>query len=225
MPPRKLTRESVLDAAVVMADGEGLGRLSMRRLAAELDAGTMTLYHYVRTKDELLALVIDELMAELIVPVDEMPADWRTAVTVIANRSRQMLQQHSWVLDISDDPNLGPNSVRHFDQSMQAVSSLDISLRDKLDIITAVDEYVFGYCQHMRTNFHEEVDHAESQMQRYVGDLLSSGDYPTLSAMVDRYGMEAMWTEVNSHARDSTRFDRNLTRLLDGIEADLAPRN
>ena len=51
-----------------IADAEGFDALSMRRLAAELDAGTMTLYHYVRTKDELLALVNDAVMGEVVVP-------------------------------------------------------------------------------------------------------------------------------------------------------------
>ena len=49
-----------------IADAEGIDALSMRRLAAELDAGTMTLYHYVHTKDELLALVTDAVMGEVV---------------------------------------------------------------------------------------------------------------------------------------------------------------
>ena len=61
-----------------IADAEGFDALSMRRLAAELDAGTMTLYHYVRTKDELLTLVVDAVMGEVVVPADErLPDDWR----------------------------------------------------------------------------------------------------------------------------------------------------
>src|SRR5262245_27967501 len=53
----RFNRDEIAAAAVRIADAEGLEALSMRRLAVELDAGTMTLYHYVRTKDELLALV------------------------------------------------------------------------------------------------------------------------------------------------------------------------
>ncbi len=49
-----------------IADAEGIDALSMRRLAAELGAGTMTLYHYVRTKDELLTLVTDAVMGEVV---------------------------------------------------------------------------------------------------------------------------------------------------------------
>ena len=63
-----------------IADAEGFDAVSMRRIATELDAGTMTLYHYVRTKDELLTLVIDAVMGEVVIPDDEpMPDDWRAA--------------------------------------------------------------------------------------------------------------------------------------------------
>ena len=64
----RYTRDEIAAAAIRVADAEGFDELSMRRLASELGAGTMTLYHYVRTKDELLALVHDAVMAELLVP-------------------------------------------------------------------------------------------------------------------------------------------------------------
>ena len=74
-------RASIAQAAIRIADAEGFDALSMRRLAAELDAGTMTLYHYVRTKDELLTLVNDAVMGEVILPEgDELPTDWREAI-------------------------------------------------------------------------------------------------------------------------------------------------
>ena len=60
----------------------------------------------------------------------------------------------------------GPNSVRHFDQSMQAVASLPGTLADKLDVITAVDEYVFGFCIHERNDFHD--DETDDYMLDYV---------------------------------------------------------
>jgi len=84
----------------------------MRRIATELDAGTMTLYHYVRTKDELLSLVLDSVMGELVIPDEEgLPSDWRDALTKIAERTRTALERHPWILDITDDPPIGPNST------------------------------------------------------------------------------------------------------------------
>src|SRR5262245_6221821 len=73
----RFTRDDIAAAAMQIADADGFDAVSMRRIAAELDAGTMTLYHYVRTKDELLSLVVDAVMGELLLPDDEMrAADW-----------------------------------------------------------------------------------------------------------------------------------------------------
>ena len=123
----RFTRDQIAAAAIRIADAEGSDALSMRRIAAELDAGTMTLYHYIRTKDELLALVTDAIMGEVVARPGRAAArpTGATAVTVIANRTaRRCCERHPWMLDITDDPAIGPNGVRHFDQTLQAVSSL-----------------------------------------------------------------------------------------------------
>ena len=71
----RFTRDEIAATAMRIADTEGFDAVSMRRLAAELDAGTMTLYHYVRTKDELLTLVIDAVMGEVVLGPDEPMPD------------------------------------------------------------------------------------------------------------------------------------------------------
>ena len=122
----RLSRDDIAAAAIRIADAEGFDAVSMRRLAAELDAGTMTLYHYVRTKDELLTLVFDAFMSEVVLPAGErLPRGWRAAISVIARQTRDALRRHPWVLDITDDPSIGPNAMRHFDQSWQALLNDD----------------------------------------------------------------------------------------------------
>ncbi len=193
----------------------------MRRLAAELDAGTMTLYHYVRTKDEVLTLVLDALMGEVVFGPDEpMPEHWRDAMTAIAERSRASILRHPWILDITEDPALGPNAVRHFDQSLQAVASLPIPLAQKLDIVSTVDEYVFGSCLWEREGRQPEATD-DAGMISYVNGLIATGQYPQLAALATEYGLDEAWDEIERHRRDPKRFERNLARLLDGIEADL----
>jgi AcrR family transcriptional regulator len=216
----RFNRDDIAAAAIRIADSEGFEAVSMRRLAAELDAGTMSLYHYVRTKDELLTLVVDALLAEVVVPADQpMPGDWRVAITLIASRTRDALRKHPWILDITDDPNIGPNAMRHFDQSWQALASLDASFEDKLDLITVVDEYVFGYCLHERNNLKDDPD--DDEMADYIEALLIEDEYPALSAMVSEMGMQQLWTRIHGHARSEGRFDRNLARLVAGFEASL----
>jgi len=218
----RFTRESIAAAAMRIADTEGFGAVSMRRIATELGAGTMTLYHYVRTKDELLSLVVDSMMGEVVIPSTEpIPTDWRVALTMVAERTRAALERHPWILDMTDDPAVGPNSVRHFDQTLQTVASLPLSLAERFDIVRAVDEYVFGYClQHRGT----EERSADDQMVEYVNGLVATGDYPQLAAVSEEYGLEEGWRQIELHLRDPDRFARNLARLLDGIALSLGTR-
>ena len=219
----RFSRDAIAAAAIRIADAEGFEAVSMRRLAAELDAGTMTLYHYVRTKDELLTLVVDAFLGEVIVPRGQrLPRDWRSAITMIARRTRDALRRHPWILDIADDPNIGPNAMRHFDQSWQALVPLEATFDEKLDLITAVDEYVFGFCLHERNNLKDDVDDAE--MVEYIGDLMRDDEHPALAAMVKEMGLARLWTKIHSNARAPGRFDRNLARLLAGFEAGFRGR-
>jgi Tetracyclin repressor-like, C-terminal domain len=180
----------------------------------------MSLYHYVRTKDELLTLVVDALMGEVVLPpTQRMPRDWRAAITLIAKRTRDALRRHPWMLDINDDPNIGPNAMRHFDQSWQALGSLDANFDDKLDLITVVDEYVFGFCLHERNS--QTHDPNDEEMVEYIGSLLSEDEYPALAAMVAEMGMPKLWSKIDANNRGAGRFDRNLARLLAGFAASL----
>jgi len=216
----RLSRDDIAAAAIRIADAEGFAAVSMRRIALELDAGTMTLYHYVRTKDELLTLVVDAFLGEVVLPPGQtLPRNWRAAITLIACRSRDALRRHPWILDINDDPNIGPNAMRHFDQSWQALASLDAGFDDKLDLAFAVDEYVFGFCLLERNNVVEEED--SSEMLEYVRSRLVEDKHPALDAMVAEMGLETAWSRIRAHGRDAGRFDRNLARLLAGFDASL----
>src|SRR5689334_25290751 len=84
----RLGRNDIARAALAVADDDGFAAVSMRRLARELGVGTMSLYHYLRTKDDLLELMDDAVMGELLVPPDELPDDWRDALPAIERRTR-----------------------------------------------------------------------------------------------------------------------------------------
>lgn len=216
----RLSRDDLVGAALRIADAEGLAALSMRRLATELGVGTMTLYHYVRTKDELLGVATDSVMAELVLPPDEpLPDDWRAAITVIARRTRDALRRHPWILEIADAPPMGPSSVRHVDQTLQALAPLECSLVDKLDVVALIDEYVFGYCFAERDR---STATDEPAFTDYVAILLETGAYPELGRLAAAMGASGLWDAVAQVSADPDRFERNLTRLLDGVAAHLA---
>ena len=216
----RFTRSELAQTAIRIVDAEGLDALSMRRLAAELGAGTMTLYHYVRTKDELLTLVSDEVMAEVLLPEGyELPSDWREAIVVVASRSRDAMRRHPWVFDLSGDLGLGPNSVKHMDQTLQAVDGIEAPLATKLDVVVAIDGYVFGYCVQERSWTSGDQPHAASG---YVDELVRTGEFPQLQRYLDELGLDGLWQAFEDNSADGGRFERNLRRFIRGIEMDLS---
>ncbi len=72
-----------------------------------------------------------------------------------------------------------------------------------------------------RNNLRDDGPLIPTDMIAYVDGLVQTGDYPELAKLADEVGLEAGWRQVEAHLRDHDRFDRNLARLLDGIEANL----
>jgi len=219
--PPKLSREEIVEAAMRIADQDGIDALSMRRLAQELGTGTMSLYHYVQTKDELLAFVVNQVMAEVTFNTEEnVPEHWRDALRAIAHRSKDAIFRHPWVLDIKSDPSNGPNSFLHFEQTLHAMRSLDAPDTKKFELATVVDEYIFGYCWHNRANQVQPPTITDEEQQYFEG-LLETGDFPETAKLIDAYGTNGLWAQMVTVTTDAGRFDRNLDRLFDGFQAEL----
>jgi AcrR family transcriptional regulator len=216
------TRDQIAKTALTIADSEGFDAVSMRRVASELGAGTMTLYHYVRNKDELIDLMDDAMMAEVIVPDDELPSNWREALAEIARRSRAVWERHAWARDQPQSVRIGPNGMRHFEQSMQAVSGTNLGWLDKVEIINMVDDYVAGYIlgQGEAGATTEELrERWVEPMSRYLDIQLATGDFPNVQAMTDELGgTRAAINIFVDTIGDAQHFERGLGRLLDGIE-------
>ena len=94
-----LSRESVLAAAVALADASGIASLTMRKLGAELGVGAMSLYHHVANKVDLLDGMVDSVFAEI-----EMPTGtgWRAAMTHRAESTRAAMTRHPWALGLME---------------------------------------------------------------------------------------------------------------------------
>lgn len=215
------TRAQIAAAALEIADTDGFDAVSMRRVAEKLGAGTMTLYHYVRNKDELITLMTDEVMGEVLVPDEELADDWRPALTQIATRTRDAFTAHRWTLDRLGDGRPGPNGMRHFEQSLRAVSSLGPDQDLVFELIGQVDDYVFGYVLRETQELEEHERGWPQEMLDFFQREIDSGDYPLIREFLGDdadAGVERVVELLNKEGR----FERGLKRLLDGIEADLA---
>src|ERR1700744_2604797 len=98
-PKPKHSVEAVVQAAIALADAEGLEALSMRRVAEMLRLSPMSLYTYVPSKAELLDLMLDHVVGEIEEPKPGA-GDWRAQVTQLARQRWLMAQRHPWILQV-----------------------------------------------------------------------------------------------------------------------------
>src|ERR1022692_1757570 len=170
----------------------------MKRIAAELGGGTMTLYYYVRNKTDIVALMQDAILADVLIADASLPAHWRDAIAAIARRTRQVLMAHPWSMTSLNDAQFGPNAMRHFEQSLAAVAGTGLPVPARFELLATVDGYVFGNA------------------------LLQTGNFPQLSAIYAE-STTAQATESAgppmTEAALNSQFERGLQALLDGLAA------
>ncbi len=209
----RLTRERIAEVALAIADSEGFEAISMRRVAEELGAGTMTLYHYMRTKDDLLALMEDALMAEALVPVDELPSDWREALSAIARRSRDAFARHPWALQAVQSAQLGPNGMRHIEQSLAAVSTAPLGPAEKVALCGVIDDFVFGFV--LRSIEPPRV--SARAINQVVSQQLATGRFPHLAAYIGEDRPAVALARAAAWMSDEARFEFGLQARLDAV--------
>ena len=106
-----LSRDEIVRTAIKVADAEGPDAISMRRIARELNAGTMSLYWHVASKEELLDLMIDAAQGEQLAP--EPSGDWRADLRALTRGARAVLHRHPWMVDfIGGRPPVGPKALQ-----------------------------------------------------------------------------------------------------------------
>jgi AcrR family transcriptional regulator len=219
----RFSREQIAAAAVAIADAEGLAAVTMRRVAAELGAGTMSLYRYIDTKGDLVALMADALSAEVLVPGAEFPADWRAALAVIAGRIRVAYLRHPWAVHALHGEAaagtvapMGPNGLRRFEQSLAALASAPFDTRGRLGLLTIVDDYVLGHVlrtAELQARSRAQADPAEAAASAgFVAGQLRSGQLPRLEAL----SQDPAARSVIGEEELRQRFELGLQALIDG---------
>jgi AcrR family transcriptional regulator len=215
----RYSREEIADTAIAIADAEGFDAVSMRRVATDLGAGTMTLYHYVPNKRDLLALMADRMMVELLVPDEVLVRGWRAALTEIAKRSRDTMRRHAWLVGLQGggEPRFGPNAFRHFEQSLAAVAELQLEQLERLEVIALVDSYVFGVAAHEEHEEREHTDEWLDAMAEWVTELVETGEFPHVESLFAGEDPATAIRRGIAATNEDERFERGLEVLLDGI--------
>lgn len=143
-PRRGLSADAIVDAAVRVADAEGLDAVSMARVAAELGFTTMSLYRYVANKDELLQLMwnASALGAESLVIAGD---DWRSRLRTWAVIQRDMLDRHPWVTHMPmAAPPVAPNSLHFVERGLETMDDTGLPDSEKLRILGLIASYTLS---------------------------------------------------------------------------------
>lgn len=147
-----LSTHAIVDTAIAIADVDGLDAVSIRRVAAVLEVRPMSLYTHIVSKDELLALMANELIGTLIVE-EPLPDDWREALSVIARRMFLLFVSHPWLLALlTRRPRPGPNAARQTKQAARALERLPLPAEDKWRMLGVVHDYVLGNALRIATS-------------------------------------------------------------------------
>ena len=223
--------DEIVDAAVRVADVEGLAGLSMRKVAEQLGRSVMSLYTYVPGKSELLDLMVDAAIAEAVPPRRPPDAPWRDAVEGFARQLWSMYERHPWVLQIAGArAALGPNEFDHLEAATAIVDDIGLSGPDMWRVVNVVRGYVRGAAKAVADATEAERVTGISDDEWWAAraplltDLSASGDHPTLG----RLSADGTFSQEHRDPDDSRpytafealdSFEFGLQRLLDGIAA------
>ncbi|MFJ7491212.1 TetR/AcrR family transcriptional regulator [Streptomyces sp. NPDC097727] len=217
-PGLSLTR--IVDAAVAVAASEGLGAVSMGRVAKELGASTMSLYRYVSAKGELYVLMQEAAMGPPPpLPALENGAGWREALAQWAWAQRRVFHRNLWMLRIPiSGPPASPNFVAWWEQGLQALEGAGLSAGEEVSVILLVGGFVRNEALLMSDLAAAVAARgipAQKVMEEYartLDRLVDPGRHPSLSRLLKS---EVMGTpDEPDH-----EFSFGLERVLDGVEA------
>jgi AcrR family transcriptional regulator len=223
--PLPLSRESIVAAAIEIADTEGLEAVSIRRLATKLDTRPMSLYSHIERKGDLIDLMVDEVMAGSLVPGPLPSDDWREDLRRIAQRTRENIRSHPWMIAAAfRRPFIGPNALGHIDQSLAAVSELPLAPERKRAALLAVDTYTLGFVRWELKSLDrgkgdvacagiDDGGPSGAEIDAYIAAQVATGKYPHLHELG---GKKSMSLGVKAEA-----FEAGLNWLIAGIEAEV----
>ena len=218
-PSRGLSLERIVAAAVEIADAEGLGALSMARLAERLGSAPMSLYRHVAGKDELYDFMIDAVGRDPEPPPDD---DWRTGLRAWAAGLMALYTRHPWILQLPvTRPPLEPGQLDWLEQGLRVQQSSPLPLEDKMAVVLTVLSYARGQAA-LTNSLVAAADPSFGLPLPYgqlVAQLIDRQRYPVLSEAVAAGLFDPPPTTEAAEPADA-----GLDLILDGVAALISRR-
>ncbi|MCB1305011.1 MAG: TetR/AcrR family transcriptional regulator C-terminal domain-containing protein [Leptospiraceae bacterium] len=210
----RITPESIVSAAVEMADRDGMESLSMRKLAARIGVEAMSLYHHVASREALLDGMVDRVFRELALPDIGETSSWKAWLIQLSGRMRSILLQHPWAVGLLDSRrNPGPATLQYQDSRLGRLRKAGFSVAMAAHAVAIQDSYVYGFVmQELALPFENGADLGE-----LVDDIRSSmeeGKFPHLEEMMEKLVLQKGYSF-------SSEFEFGLQLLVEGLATRL----
>ncbi len=213
-PRPRLTTDRVLRAAVDLADREGLGALTMRRLGAELGVEAMSLYKHVANKEAILDGVVELIVSQIEIPSQDTP--WKQAMRRRAISARGVLAAHSWAIGLLETRgSMGPATMRYLNAILGNLRSAGFSIQNAVHAFWLLDSYVYGHVIQETTLAPGRTAPPGTESAAAVLEQATMAEYPHLA-------------ELAEHALGSVysvdgEFRFGLDLILDALERAATP--
>jgi len=214
-PKREMSVEKIVDAAIEIADADGLGAVSMAAVATRLGYTPMSLYRYVSAKDDLMLLMQET--ATGLPPADVREVEgWRERLGVIFRAMVDIYLRHSWMIDvpITGSPTT-PNSSAWMDVMLEAVEGTPLSDEERIAVALLLTgqarwygTVLAGYAATARTTGLNPEQISAREAALYDG-LISADEFPALRRAID----------AGVFLSPADPFMFGFERILDGLEA------
>jgi AcrR family transcriptional regulator len=209
-PRPRHTHDEVVAAAVAIADARGLDAVTIRAVAARLDAGAMSLYSYVPDKQALIYDMVEQVSAELELPA-EPSGDWRADLRLIARQQRAMLHRHPWLIAaLSHRQPLAPATLAYLEFTLAALEPTALDAGTRLETVALLTGFVVNLVRSELADRDAVPDPAQAAASvARLQELLATGRYPRFAAALASGGAPGI--DLSAH------FDRLVDRMLEGL--------
>jgi AcrR family transcriptional regulator len=217
-PKPALTLDRIIEAAIRVADTDGLDAVSMGRVAAEAGTAPMSLYRHVASKDELIDLMVDTAWGRMVSPAGAGEG-WRDGLIRCTWEMRNAARRHPWVVRVPlHSLPVMPNEVAWFDSALACMSGTGLTEARKASVIMLLSGYVRNLAM-MEADIAAAMMAAGQTPLEWMGgwaamirDVADRDRFPALAAFMDAGVFE-------SDDGPDDEFIFGLDRILDGIEA------
>ncbi|GAA3782425.1 TetR/AcrR family transcriptional regulator [Plantactinospora mayteni] len=216
-PKPGLSLSRIVHAAVELADAGGLDAVSMGRIAERLGFTTMSLYRHVKSKHEVLLLMLDAV-ATVPAELDEPCADWRLGLQRWCRTQWAMLHTHSWVthLPIAGPP-ITPNQLAWTDRALAVLRDTGLTERDKAGVVLLIANYLLSAARLSTELGPAASGESVAAYSTLLGDLVDVRRFPALRTAIDAGAFDYPPDATEQERRFDYSF--GLDRILDGVAA------